>query len=53
MATAAMFDILRDGRNSPELDARMDAIRAGRQPGHYGSWSAMSAPLWPVPPVLS
>ena len=30
----------------------MTAIRSGSQPGHYGSWSEMSAPVWPIPTVL-
>ncbi len=53
MATAAMLDILRDGRNTPELDARMAALRSGNQPGHYRSWTEMSAPLWPIPTTLT
>lgn len=52
MAAAAMRDIVRDGTNSPQLDERMAALRSGNQPGHYPSWDAMSAPLWPVPRIL-
>lgn len=52
MATEAMLQIMRDGTNSPEFDQRMAALRSGSQPGHYPSWDEMSAPLWPVPPVL-
>lgn len=37
MATAVMLDIMKDGNSYPELDARLAAIRAGNQPGHYKS----------------
>ena len=48
--SGALFDL---GVSSPQLDERMAALHAGKQPGHYGSWAEMSAPLWPVPTVLS
>jgi hypothetical protein len=48
-----MLQIMRDGTNSPEFDQGMAALRSGRQPGHYSSWDEMSAPLWPIPPVLN
>lgn len=52
VATSAMLDVLRDGKNSPQLDERMKLIAAGSIPGH-SSFADMRAPLWPVPPVLS
>lgn len=48
MASTAMLDIMRDGNSSPQLEQRIEAIKSGNQPGHYPSWEAMSAPLWPV-----
>jgi hypothetical protein len=52
MATDAMVRILRDDNSSPQLDETMRAIKSGNQPGHYDSWESMSAPLWPIPPVM-
>lgn len=48
MATSVMMEIMKDRKGSPELAARIAAIQAGNQPGHYASWDALPAPLWPV-----
>jgi hypothetical protein len=51
MAGSAVVRMLQDGTVTPELTQRMQTVAVGDLPAHYGSVSALPAPLWPVPRV--